>query len=152
MFQPEISPSKSVLLKEFRALADDDRPIALELKDLEDVRTLHDAFSERLKARGVSDSDRRRFLVSVEEIVVNALVHARATVSVTANTTDRAVSATVRFGGEPYDVAAAARTAKAGHGDRPGGYGLYIAHRYVDRIHHGHADGENIVTLEREFE
>ena len=133
-------------------MADHDEPIALELKGLDDMDALHETLSERLKSTGVSDADRRRFLVALEEIVVNAIVHGRAAVSVTADTDDRSISATVRYGGEPYDVAAAARAAKAGNSDQPGGYGLYIAHRYVDSLRHGHADGQNVVTLERKVD
>ena len=137
--------------EEIRALADHDEPIAYELKCLKDIEALNETLSERLKAAGVSDSDRRRFLVALEEIVVNAIVHAHATVSVTADTAGRLISATVRYGGEPYDVAAAAQAAKVGAGDRPGGYGLYIAYRYVDSIHHEHTDGQNVVTLQRKI-
>lgn len=133
-------------------MADHDEPIALELKGLDDMEALHETLSERFKSTGVSDSDRRRFLVALEEIVVNAIVHGRAAVSVTADTDDRSISATVRYQGEPYDVAAAARAAKAGTSDRPGGYGLYIAYRYVDSLRHGHADGQNVVTLERKVD
>lgn len=133
-------------------MADHDGHIALELKGLNDMDALHETLSERLKSTGVSDSDRRRFLVALEEIVANAIVHGRAAVSVTADAADRLISATVRYGGEPYDVAAAAQGAKAGRSDRPGGYGLYIAHRYVDSLRHGRADGQNVVTLERKLD
>ena len=133
-------------------MADHDEPIALELKGLKDIEALNEALSERLKATGVSDSDRRRFLIALEEIVANAIVHGRAAVSVTADAADRLISATVRYPGEPYDVAAAARAAKAGRGDRPGGYGLYIAYSYVDSLRHERADGRNVVTLERKID
>ena len=124
--------------------------------DLAEIGPLLDQLSEALNVQNLPDDFRRRVMLAIEEIAVNAIMHGDQGQSVDAGASSISVSlmgeadkfvATIAYDGSDFDSAkpVGPQTSPAG---AVGGHGLFLAQTYADRLEHRHDAGHNIVNLE----
>ena len=115
------------------------------------VGALIDGISKVLKDHGLSETARRRILIAIEEVVVNAATHrmepAKGPIDFRLSGTSEALVATIAYDGAEFDTSAPPDRA-APRPNELGGHGLNLAQTFASKIRHRYESGRNHVRLE----
>ncbi len=122
--------------------------------DISEIGPLLEKVTEFLGARQISDDIRRRVMLSIEEITVNAIEHGgqpQRSIEIAVRLAASRILAAVSYHGAEFDPTTPRANPKSPEkilAGELGGHGLFLTQQVSDRVEYARVTGVNQVKLE----